>query len=155
MTTVLFALDESDSAHFAALTATVLFGPDADYLAVHVEPGPADVDGVWGPVYGFGYFAVPPVQLHDPTSRQSAIEQARLVAAKHTGALGVDAIPIGDVGDPAETIRRVAAENGVDVVVVGDNRRSWLSRLFDVSVTNDLLRSAGVPILVVPMPDDS
>lgn len=27
MTTVLFALDESDSAHLAALTATVAFGP--------------------------------------------------------------------------------------------------------------------------------
>jgi nucleotide-binding universal stress UspA family protein len=153
MRTVLLALDGSDSALFAALTATNLFGSETNYLAVHVEPTHLDA-AVWGPVYGYGYPAIPPADLHDPTSRKAVIEDARRIAAEQTAELGVEAKLIGEAGDPAEAIRRLASEQGVDVVVVGDNQRGWLSRLFDVSVTKNLLRSTGVPILVVPAPDD-
>lgn len=159
MNTVLLALDDSDSAYFAALTATSLFGAEASYLAVHVEPAPTGANEVWGPVYGYGYPAVAPTQLHDPTSRREAIDEARLIAAEHTGALGLEATPVGDVGDPAQAIGRIAHDHGVDVVVVGESRRGWLSRLLSLSVTDDLLKSdllksARVPLLVVPAPDD-
>jgi nucleotide-binding universal stress UspA family protein len=67
---------------------------------------------------------------------------------------GVAATPLGEVGDPAMAIRSLADEHGVDVVVVGDHSRGWFRRLLDVSVASELLRTAGVPILVVPSPDD-
>jgi len=154
MTDVLLALDETDESHLAALTATVLFGPDANYLAVHAEPSPAGTPVLWGPVYGYPYPAVTTARLGDPDLRRQAIEEARLVAAQQAGALGIDATPVGEVGDPADAIKRVAHDHRVDVVVVGAHHRSWFRQLFDPSVTADLIESAAVPILVVPSPTD-
>jgi nucleotide-binding universal stress UspA family protein len=56
---------------------------------------------------------------------------------------------IGDVGDPAYAIIQAAHEHQVDVIVVGSHTHSWFSRLFTGSVSNDLLREADIPVLVV------
>jgi nucleotide-binding universal stress UspA family protein len=56
---------------------------------------------------------------------------------------------IGDVGDPAYAILRAADEHDVDLIVVGSHTHSWFSRLFTGSVSNDLLREADIPVLVV------
>ncbi|MDW3215783.1 MAG: universal stress protein [Ilumatobacteraceae bacterium] len=156
MTTVLLAIDETDAAHFAALTAVSLFGPDATYLAVHVEPAAHGSTPRWGPIYGYPYPPVPVVsamRLDGGAGTQDAINDARLVAAQQVAALGVDAAPVGEVGDPATAIGAVASEHDVDVVVLGAHQRGWFGRLFDDSVVDDLRRVSEVPLLVVPEPD--
>lgn len=150
MTTVLLALDETDASHLAALTATALFGPDARYLAVHSKPSPPGEPLMWGPVYGYPYAAVPSERLADVDLRRDVIDEARVRAAHHAAELGIDALPVGEVGDPAEAIERVAIDHDADVVVVGAHQRSWFRRLFEESVSKNLIDAATVPILVVP-----
>lgn len=147
MTTALLAIDESDESHLAALTATTLFGPDTTYLALHVGSTPTDA---WEPVFGYPYPALPPGTLSDPDLRKSAVARARESASKQATEAGVTARPIGDVGDPATEILRVASEHGADVVVVGAHDRGWLRSLLEGSTTSDLLGRATIPILVVP-----
>jgi nucleotide-binding universal stress UspA family protein len=153
MTRVLLAIDESDGAHFAALTAASLFGPEATYLAVHVEPAQHGATTEWGPVYGYPYPAVPPASVRDHETLRAALDEARLIAAQQAGAIGIGATPVGEIGDPATAIERVADEYDVDVVVVGSHQRGWFQRLFEDSVVDDLLRAGGIPLLVVPEPD--
>jgi nucleotide-binding universal stress UspA family protein len=152
--TVLLALDDTDESHFAALTATTLFGPDTEYLAVHVEQSVRLGRNLVGPVYGYPYPVLPTDVPGDAETRRAAVERARATAKELADEAGVRATPLGDVGDPAHAIRDLAEEHGADVVVVGDHQRGWFRRLLDISVTAELLRTAGVPILVVPMAED-
>lgn len=64
-----------------------------------------------------------------------------------------DDVPVStDVvaGSPADTILRVATERDVDVVVLGTQSRSGVSRWLLGSVTDAVLRRADRPVLVVP-----
>lgn len=154
MTTVLLAFDETDASLLAGLTATMLFGAEANYLAVHVEPILGRGADLWGPVYGYPFPALPAGALIDRESRETAVTRARLIAAQAADAAGVDAAPIGEVGDPAEAILRVAQDFNVDVVVVGDHDRSWFRRLLERSVADELVKIADLPILLIPSPGD-
>jgi nucleotide-binding universal stress UspA family protein len=60
-----------------------------------------------------------------------------------------------EIGDPAETIIRCAAEEGCDLIVVGDPRpgplRRWITRTAGVSfgsVASDVVQLAGVPVVI-------
>ena len=57
-----------------------------------------------------------------------------------------------EVGDPGQVICEQAAAQGADVVVVGRSSKSWLSRLFDPSVSEYVIRHAPCPVLVVGEP---
>lgn len=154
MATILLTLDDSDASHHAALVAAGLFGDAATYLAVHVRDGAPGGGAMWWPVYGYPYPVLGPEALSDAVSRRSAISDARRVASERAAAAGVEAVPIGETGPPAERIAHVAREHAVDVVVVGDHARSWFRTLVDGNVTEQLVRRATVPVLVVPMPID-
>ncbi|WP_226482916.1 universal stress protein [Natrinema amylolyticum] len=57
-------------------------------------------------------------------------------------------------GDPAEEIALYASHNDVDLIVVGEPTRSGLRRyLSPTSVTEQVHRSASVPVLTVPTAD--
>lgn len=52
-------------------------------------------------------------------------------------------------GVPAEQILKVAAEEGVDLILAGSNGKQGLSRLISGSVSRDLQLNATVPVVVV------
>ena len=54
-----------------------------------------------------------------------------------------------EIGDAATTICDVAAELGVDVIVVGSHGRKGISRLFLGSTSEHVVRHAPCPVLVV------
>jgi nucleotide-binding universal stress UspA family protein len=54
-----------------------------------------------------------------------------------------------EIGDAATTICDVAAELGVDVIVVGSHGRKGISRLFLGSTSEHVVRNAPCPVLVV------
>jgi nucleotide-binding universal stress UspA family protein len=56
-------------------------------------------------------------------------------------------------GLPHETILEYAADHDVDVVVMGTHGRSGLNRFLIGSVTEKVIRSAHVPVLVVRIDD--
>lgn len=60
-----------------------------------------------------------------------------------------------EIGDPAETIIRCAAEEGCELIVVGDPRpgplRRWITRIAGLSfgsVASDVVQLAGVPVVI-------
>jgi len=57
-----------------------------------------------------------------------------------------------EAGDVARTVCDVARELGVDVIVVGLRSRSRVVRLFAHSVSENVVRHAPCPVLVVPEP---
>jgi len=62
--------------------------------------------------------------------------------------------PVLKTGIPEDEILAVAAEEEVDLMILGCNRRSWSSRLFTGSVSKSLDESASVPVVVVQQKGD-
>jgi nucleotide-binding universal stress UspA family protein len=52
------------------------------------------------------------------------------------------------MGDPAGEIVRIAAEEGVDMIVLGTHGRSGISRMLMGSVAEGVVRRAPCPVLV-------
>ncbi len=57
------------------------------------------------------------------------------------------------VGVPARAIREYAEEVGADLLVVGTHGRTGLDRLLLGSVSERVVRTSPVPVLVVPPPE--
>ncbi len=153
--TVLIAVDGTSMSEHVVRTAHGLFGNQATYLAINVGEG-AYSQMKWGYVWPATAMAtwyqpawVPnraDSEAQVPSADQRAEAEARLV----THDAGLDQVtPIGDVGDPASAIIAAAHHHGADVVVVGTDARSWVSRLFAGSVERELLREADFAVLVI------
>lgn len=169
MTHVLIAVDDTESSVVAAKTAHRLFGDAADYTVISVaETAPV----YWGndplgagmvypltiPAAGaaggmplaLGGHETAGAQRHpsddvEPTQIDIAEQTAQDVVAQ----AGLhEARPVGDLGDPAETIVSAAEEYGADVIVVGSHEHGWLGRLFSSSVSEQVVRKADTPVLV-------
>jgi len=54
-------------------------------------------------------------------------------------------------GDPARVIAEEAKAEGADVIIMASVERGALARVFEPSVSEAVLREAGVPVLVVPV----
>ncbi|HLY73545.1 MAG TPA: universal stress protein [Planctomycetota bacterium] len=68
---------------------------------------------------------------------------------------GVEAVTLVDVGDPARQILDSIRARGVDLIAMTTHGRSGLKRLVAGSVTERVLRSATVPLLVTCSPERS
>lgn len=69
--------------------------------------------------------------------------------AEQMNAAGVKASSKAVMGDPAEEIVRYAGEIGADVVAMATHRGSGIARGVLGSVTDRVLRSAGIPVMAV------
>lgn len=63
---------------------------------------------------------------------------------------GLEVDTVSEEADPAQLVRRVAAERGADVVVVGHHGWGAIKRMFLGSVAKSLLDDCPVPVVVVP-----
>jgi nucleotide-binding universal stress UspA family protein len=142
MTKVLIAADSSEGSLAAARGAVALFGNEAEYLVVNVDRAMNDVMA-WGAAYPM---AMP---VPAPGEDAAALQRAEDVASEVAEATVPDAEVIGDIGDPATAIIDAAHAHAVDVIVVGSHSHSWFSRLFTGSVSNDVIREADIPVLVM------
>ncbi|MGD9996824.1 MAG: universal stress protein [Ilumatobacteraceae bacterium] len=142
MTRVLIAADSSESSITVARGAVALFGDQAEYLVVNVDRAMNDAMA-WGAAYPL---AMP---LPSPGEDAAALQRAEEVATEVAEATVPKAEVIGDVGDPATAIIDAAHEHAVDVIVVGSHTHGWFTRLFTGSVSNDIIREADIPVLVM------
>jgi len=69
--------------------------------------------------------------------------------------LGFDVKTYLHVGTPHREIPRVAQEERSSLIVMGHHGKGWLKNLLMGSTTERVLRTAGVPVLVVGMPEHS
>lgn len=166
MTRVMVAIDGTDLDDIVVDTAQRLFGDEAEYWAVNVKPemppdasrtppmvagAPAALLGAYGTAYMFRvpdpYRPGDEAVQGDLDVKSRAANVAETALAEH--GLGT-AHAIGAVGDdPAEVIARQAEAHDVDVVVVGNHERGWLSRLVSPSVSADVVEHVPAPVLVV------
>ncbi|MCU1353484.1 MAG: universal stress protein A-like protein [Acidimicrobiales bacterium] len=146
MSTVLLATDGSDLATAAITRGINVLGGQHRFVALHVVP-PAYVPAA----------AVSPMDTHptvvDPElerelERADRAESSRELEQLVT-LLGVAVEPRVEVGDPGQTICDVAAELGVDVVVIGSHGHGWLQRVLMGSVSHHVLQHAPCPVLMV------
>ena len=94
--------------------------------------------------------------------RHDRVDQARaerepvlldLVRAARTA--GVDAEYLLWQGAPVETITEAATSEDAEMIVVGTHRRRGPGRMLLGSVSDELVRTAGVPVLIVPTEADA
>lgn len=154
---VLLAVDETEGSRRAAEFVERFFGgTDVTISAVNVARAPI----TWGPqgpygwvppapyggVYGWPWAATPggSAAVDDAVTRRVGDAEAVAAAQAPPGAR-VDVA----FGDPAEAIAIAAETHDADVIVVGSNDKNLLQRLFGRSVSEDLVRDAPRPVLVV------
>jgi nucleotide-binding universal stress UspA family protein len=65
---------------------------------------------------------------------------------------GLEATPLVWEGEPADAILAAAISEGADVIVIGSSGRSGVGRMLLGSVSDDVVRRAGVPVMVVRAP---
>lgn len=141
------ARDESASDETAGRGRRDVYG-----VVVHIDP---DVDSILSfpfssGVMGSGGAALAALTEQLDDEGRHAPRAASRVAEQVATRLGDDrTTAIGDVGDPADAILRLAEEHQADVIVVGTRNRSWFSRLFDPSVAGAVADRARRPVLVV------
>lgn len=155
MVTVLLAMDEGEHSIRAAKKAHELFGDAAKYFAVNVADRPmmwADTTVAWGGVYPYA----PPYPLVAADVSSETVEEAeadaRRTALEAATSAGVEARPIGEVGDAVAAILDAADEHRADVIVVGASDKGWWRRLMEGSVAREVIRESDRPVLVVHPP---
>jgi nucleotide-binding universal stress UspA family protein len=145
---VLIATDGSDASIEAARRAAQLLRP-ADHvtlLSVLTEVPGDDAGGFEGSVYSAGEQEA----LWKQELAEAGEELERTAAALTSTAVDKRI----EVGDVSGTICKVAADLNVDVIVVGSHGRGALERLLLGSVSDQVVRHAPCPVLVIrPRPD--
>lgn len=150
----LLAVDETEESIEAARAARALFGSEATYLAVNVadqRPRWTTTPLLWGGVYPF-----PWAEPYPPTVDAAADRTEEAMAAAHSTAegatrdAGVTAETRVEIGDPVDAVLDAAQQHDADVIVVGSSMKRWWQRLFDRSVSQEILEAARRPVLVVP-----
>jgi nucleotide-binding universal stress UspA family protein len=138
---ILIAVDTSDVSHEAALTAKRLF-PDAEHLIFSAASFASYVTA--HPVQG-------PIVANAPglSALEVAQEMAEDAVSEAEAVLGDASDTAIEFGDPGQVICRQASAVNADLIVVGRREKHWLSRLFDPSVSEYVIRHAPCPVLVV------
>jgi nucleotide-binding universal stress UspA family protein len=141
---VLIATDGSDVSISAASTGCALLGSaeTVTLLSVMTQGDPGDdAGGIEGPVLS-------PAEQHAAWDAELAEARDELaVTAKVVTNAHVEQLV--EVGDAADVICRVADRLRVDVIIVGSHGRSGLGRLLLGSVSEQVVRHAPCPVLVV------
>lgn len=153
---ILVATDGTAACARAFDTATELARElGASLVAVSVAPGSTEgsIGTASDPLDG-AEEAVAALERQDPQrARAAATAQARAAAAR-AAELGVDASWRVWEGPTGDAILAAAADEHVDLIVVGTHCRGAIGRLLLGSVSDYIVRNAQVPVMVV-RPDAS
>jgi len=138
---VLLPVDGEDHAQRAYELAIELF-PDGTLVLLHVI-NPADasvsVEGTM-PSFPDGWYEQQKVQA------QTTFENIK----QQTADDGVDTEQVVELGKPTQTILETIDSAEIDHVVMSTHRRQGVSRLLLGSTAESVIRSAPVPVTVVP-----
>jgi nucleotide-binding universal stress UspA family protein len=139
---VLIAVD--DHSHEAARVAKEFF-PQADHIIVSATDIAQFMvaEPLGGGLINSGYSVESLIAAEN--TADGAVEAAHAI-------VGPQATTQVEIGDAGSVICEQAALQGIDVIVLGRRSHSWLSRLFDPSVSEYVMRNAPCPVLIVKEP---
>ena len=149
---LLFASDLTEPVDAIRQVEAFADGLGAELLVLHViSPAPvAPID----PMTGFVGLA--PYTLYDPdveASLEEAEEDAfrRFIATRFRRQIR----PASRIGDTVEMILQDAEDEKADVIILGRRHRSKLERLLEGSVAGGVVRRATLPVILIPILDDT
>ena len=146
---VVIGTDGSDDAIEAATRAfTILAADSATVLSVGEAPGVATA----GFESGFAGGVADPVEVDAAWKAVDVAANAALdttIAAITRAAPAVALERRVEIGDPGQTLCRLAGELSADVVVVGSRGRGALKRALLGSVSSHVVHNAPCPVLVI------
>lgn len=139
---VMIGVDDSNESRHAVDTAFSFFGADAEYLIASI--------GDRTPYYSASFAGGSMVSAAAISDQLDAAEEtAKRDAVDAASKLPLDAEVVFDVGHPGRTMCDLAAEQDVDVMVIGSKDKSVWERLLDPSVGRYLIDHAPCPVVVV------
>jgi len=145
---VLIAVDDDDESRDAISFATQLLPDDADVVVLNVARSTVTPYGTIGGLGGT-FVGDPALTVEaDLRAQELADREAERVVERAARELHAEEARV-EHGDIGPTICQVAAEEGVDLVVLGTHDRSRWARLWFGSVTDHVVRHAPCPVLVV------
>lgn len=154
MTTVLVAVDGTESDREVARRAIRLFGDDATYVVVSVSDEPRVVGAASISYAAAATFSMPKLS-NFADGLDDDMDEAEEIARRAATDAGLsDADALGEAGDPATVLIEVAEEHDADVIAIGASTRGRFSKLFDPSVEDAVVDRSPIPVLVVPVDDD-
>jgi nucleotide-binding universal stress UspA family protein len=146
---ILVAIDDSEATRDVARFVNEFFDrASGEIIAVNVAPSP--VPWVPGEIGYGGMYAWPAVSAYPPETVDETRDGA-IAASEETideAGVAVDETLV-EFGDPATSILAAADERDVDLIVIGSHRKGFLKRLVSGSVSDQLVREAHRPVLVV------
>jgi nucleotide-binding universal stress UspA family protein len=146
---ILLAVDETDASRRAVSFVEEMFDDEMVSLtAVNVARTPVE----WMPATPYGTVTAWP---HDPGTETTGIDSAFARQEAVSQEVAGRQVPPGTTievafGDAAEAIVMAADDIGADLIVVGSHEKGFLERLFRGSVSEEVVRKAPRPVLVVP-----
>jgi nucleotide-binding universal stress UspA family protein len=141
---ILIAVDGSELANQAGTRAIGLLGTEHEFVVLEVTAGPFTSPGLG---LTLDIDMTPPEVYQDLSD--NAFGEARADVAAAVRQLGTPARQRVEIGDPAETVCQVAAEEKADLVVVGSHGKGWARRALLGSVSDHVIQHAPCPVLVV------
>lgn len=156
MKKILICLDYDPTAEMVAKTAHALFREtNAVFTLLHVVANEVYyASRAYSPIMGFTGF-VPTGHLEGQET-QFLLEAAEDYLSKTKSFLGdINISILAMEGDFADTIIQTANDLKADIIVVGSSERKWLEKVVSGSVTEQVMRSSKVPVLVIPTDKDN
>lgn len=146
---VLIATDGSDFSIRSAQRALAVLPPDSHITVLTVAEAPLILPAT----PGFAVASVPDVEALE-AARDANDTAAREALDATIAALGRDADPRLEHGEPGRRICEVAAEESFDAVVVGSHGSNFVKRALLGSVSHHVLHHAPCPVIVVRESDE-
>lgn len=137
---VMIAVDETEESVDAARCAHRLFGDDASYLIASIGEPSTYIHGL----DPFGAVALDIYTLGVPSAERS--RETATHAAEEAGIPTADVI--AEFGLAGRQLCELCSDLNIDVLVVGNHDRGFLSRLIDPSVCHYVVDHAPCPVLV-------
>ena len=158
MKKVLIALDYEPSAEKIAETGhTIATALNADIVLLHVIAEPAYYSSMeYSPIMGFsGFMDTMNVDMSESVTKNvNALALEFLNKSKeHLGNNNIETMVAE--GNFAETIVESAEKVQADIIVMGSHTRRGLDKLLMENVAEKVVHLSKVPVLVIPIKDES
>ena len=158
MKKVLIALDYEPSAEKIAETGhTIATALNADIVLLHVIAEPAYYSSMeYSPIMGFsGFMDTMNVDMSESVTKNvNALALEFLNKSKeHLGNNNIETMVAE--GNFAETIVESAEKAQADIIVMGSHTRRGLDKLLMENVAEKVVHLSKVPVLVIPIKDES